>query len=317
MILITGASGNIGRRTAELLTEHGHSLRLLVRDPNRAPQLSMSQVVQGDYAQPATLDAAFTEVDAAFIVSGYAKPGERALLHKNAIDAAVHAQVKHLVYLSFQGASLKSKFPMSRDHYQTEQFLQESGIPFTVLRDNFYFDLIPEMFNAEGVMRGPAGNGAVAWVAREDVSRVAMKMKPSKRDGSGVTLSVHRIGKSIHGLVPTRRSQQGSLRRPVILFSRLLGFSPLASKLILLSIHTCSNLCTVHRWHKLLVEHGLTLHGSGRSKAACGDAKFVYRRCILPLCRWAISGGSGFEITRQHHYGSVIQCQMLDIVRAC
>jgi NAD(P)H dehydrogenase (quinone) len=173
MILITGASGNIGRRTAELLTEHGHSLRLLVRDPNRAPQLSMSQVVQGDYAQPATLDAAFTEVDAAFIVSGYAKPGERALLHKNAIDAAVHAQVKHLVYLSFQGASLKSKFPMSRDHYQTEQFLQESGIPFTVLRDNFYFDLIPEMFNAEGVMRGPAGNGAVAWVAREDVSRVA------------------------------------------------------------------------------------------------------------------------------------------------
>jgi NAD(P)H dehydrogenase (quinone) len=173
MILITGASGNIGKRTAELLAENGRSLRLLVRDPNRAPQLSMSQVIQGDYAQPATLDAAFADVDVAFIVSGYAKPGERALLHKNAIDAAVRAQVKHLVYLSFQGASPTSKFPMSRDHYQTEQFLKESGMPFTVLRDNSYFDLLPEMFNAKGVMRGPAGDGAVAWVAREDIARVA------------------------------------------------------------------------------------------------------------------------------------------------
>ena len=47
----------------------------------------MSQVVQGDYAQPATLDIAFSDIDVALIVSGYAKPGERALLHKNAIDA--------------------------------------------------------------------------------------------------------------------------------------------------------------------------------------------------------------------------------------
>ncbi len=50
---------------------------------------------------------------------------------------------------------------------------KESGISFTVLRDNFYLDLIPEMFNAEGMMRGPGGDGAVAWVAREDVARVA------------------------------------------------------------------------------------------------------------------------------------------------
>ena len=83
MILITGASGHIGRRTAELLSKNGHSLRLMVRSKNRAPQLSMSQVVQGDYAQPPTLDIAFSDVDVALIISGYAKPGERALLHKN------------------------------------------------------------------------------------------------------------------------------------------------------------------------------------------------------------------------------------------
>lgn len=173
MILITGASGRVGRRTAELLADKGHSLRLMVRDPNRAQELSIGQVVQGDYAEPATLDPAFAEVDSAFIISGYAKPGERALLHKNAIDAATRTHVKHLVYLSFQGASPESKFPMSQDHYQSEQFLKESGISFTVLRDNFYLDLIPEMFDSEGVMRGSASDGAAAWVAREDVAQVA------------------------------------------------------------------------------------------------------------------------------------------------
>jgi NAD(P)H dehydrogenase (quinone) len=186
MILITGASGHIGRRTAELLAEHGHSLRLLVRDPNRAPKLSIGQVVQGDYASPATLNTAFAEVDSAFIVSGYAKPGERALLHKNAIDAAARAHVKHLVYLSFQGASPESKFPMSQDHYQTEQFLKESGISFTVLRDNLYLDLIPEMFNSEGVMRGPAGDGVVAWISREDVARVVAAVLSRPNDSCGI-----------------------------------------------------------------------------------------------------------------------------------
>ena len=185
MILITGSSGHIGRRTAELLAEKGHELRLLVRNTNRAPQLSMSQVVQGDYAQPATLDIAFSDVDVALIVSGYAKPGERALLHKNAIDAAVRAGVQHLVYLSFQGASPQSKFPMSQDHYQTEQFLKKSGISFTVLRDNFYLDLIPEMFNPLGVMRGPSGDGAAAWVAREDVARVAAAVLSRPNDSCG------------------------------------------------------------------------------------------------------------------------------------
>lgn len=59
MILITGASGQVGRRIAELLAEHGHSLRLLVRESNRSPKLSIGQVVQGDYTEPATLNAAF------------------------------------------------------------------------------------------------------------------------------------------------------------------------------------------------------------------------------------------------------------------
>lgn len=184
MILITGATGHIGRRTAELLAQDRQPLRLLVREPARAPQLN-ADIVQGDYANPGSLTAAFAGIEAAFIVSGYAKPGERALLHKNAIDAAARAGVTHVVYLSFQGASPDSKFPMSRDHYQTEGYLAASGLPFTVLRDSLYMDIVPEMFDTQGVIRGPAAQGSAAFVSREDVAQVAAAVLRGPRSAGG------------------------------------------------------------------------------------------------------------------------------------
>lgn len=173
VILVTGVSGHIGRRVAEILAERGYATRLLVRsDAARAPKLPSSEVVVADYADNAALDRAFAGVAKALVVSVYAEPGQRALLHKNAFDAAARANVSHLVYTSFQGAAPDSKFPYSRDHHQSEQYLRASGVAHTVLRDCLYADVAPGFFDAHGVLRGPAGNGAVAWVAREDVARV-------------------------------------------------------------------------------------------------------------------------------------------------
>jgi NAD(P)H dehydrogenase (quinone) len=186
MFLITGASGQVGKRVAEFLAGKRHALRLMVRDLARAPQLERAETVLGDYSDPATLDRAFNGVDAAFVVSGYDAPGERAKLHKNAFEAAARAGVRHLVYLSCQGASPQSLFPMSRDHYESEQYLRESGVPFTALRDCFYLDLIPEMFGAAGVMRGPAGKGRAAWVSRDDVARVVATVLASPGETSAV-----------------------------------------------------------------------------------------------------------------------------------
>lgn len=171
MILITGASGHIGSRVAQLLKMENASIRLMGRDVTKLPALKGAEVIRADYADSASLERAFDGIDVAFIVSGYEKPEKRAELHINAIANASKMGVKKLVYLSFQGASPDSKFPMSRDHFLTEEFLRKSGVPFTALRDSFYMDLIPEMFNKDGIMKGPAGNGKVAWVAREDVAR--------------------------------------------------------------------------------------------------------------------------------------------------
>jgi len=173
MILITGASGHVGSRTAAILASHGRRLRLMARDPSRVPRLDGAELVAGDYADPASLDRAFAGIETALIVSGYAEPGERARLHGNAIDAAGRAGVANLVYLSFQGASPASRFPMSRDHHLTELLLENSQIPYASLRDNLYVDLLPERFGTAGLLRGPAADGAAAFVTRDDVARVA------------------------------------------------------------------------------------------------------------------------------------------------
>lgn len=172
-ILITGASGYVGGRIAQLLTEQGKPLRLMGRDLGKLPTLPNSETVQGDYAKPASLDDAFAGIDVAFIVSAYGVEGQRARLHKNAIDAAAQAGVNYVVYLSMQGASPESKSPLARDHAMTEAFLKESGMPFVALRDSLYLDGLPGLFKMSPVLKGAAGEGRVAWVARDDVARVA------------------------------------------------------------------------------------------------------------------------------------------------
>jgi NAD(P)H dehydrogenase (quinone) len=82
---------------------------------------------------------------AAFIVSGYAKPGERSKLHRNAFQAAQRAGVRYLIYLSTLGVSPHSRFPMSRDHSESEGFLKDTGLPHAILQDSFYSELAVHM----------------------------------------------------------------------------------------------------------------------------------------------------------------------------
>ncbi len=173
MLLITGASGRVARRAAALLAQRGYGLRLMTRTPQQAPKLDGAELVRGDFAEPATLDDAFAGVSTALVVSGSGKPGERARLHQNAFEAAARAHVRHVVYLSLQGASPSSRYPFSRDHSLSEQYLAATGIPYTVLRNAFYLDMFLERFDAEGVMRGPANVTRGAFVSREDAARTA------------------------------------------------------------------------------------------------------------------------------------------------
>jgi NAD(P)H dehydrogenase (quinone) len=173
MLLVTGASGRIARRAAALLSARGHALRLMTRTPANAPTLPGAQVVSGDFADPASLDAAFAGISSALIVSGSGKPGARAEFHRNAFSAAARAGVGHVVYLSLQGSSPHARYPYSRDYFTSEQYLAATGLPHTILRNAFYMDMFLERFGQDGIMRGPGGETAGAFISREDAARTA------------------------------------------------------------------------------------------------------------------------------------------------
>ncbi|MDQ1628625.1 MAG: hypothetical protein QOI54_2369 [Actinomycetota bacterium] len=174
-VAVTGATGAVGGRVARLLADRGVRQRLVVRDPARAPQLPGAEAVRATYDDPDALRAAFTGVDAVFLVSAAEHP-ERVRQHLTAVDAVADAGVDRVVYTSFLAPAPDATFTLVRDHWKTEQRLQERDLAYTALRDSIYLDFMPFMAGAEGVIRGPAGDGRLAAVARDDVAEVAAEV---------------------------------------------------------------------------------------------------------------------------------------------
>jgi NAD(P)H dehydrogenase (quinone) len=173
MIAVTGVTGGLGGRVARRLAERGVAQRLVVRDPGRAPSLDRAEVVPGSYDDGDGLRRAFQGARTLFMVSASEDP-DRLSLHGNVVDAAAAAGVERVVYTSFFGAAPDCTFTFGRDHWHAEQRIKDSGLRHTFLRDNLYIDFVPLLVGADGVIRGPAGDGRVAAVARDDIADVAV-----------------------------------------------------------------------------------------------------------------------------------------------
>ncbi len=171
-VAVTGVTGALGGQVSRALTDAGVPLRLLVRTPSKAPELPGATVERFDYSDQNDCERALSGVRALFFVSG-AENEHRLAQHRNVVDAAAAAGVQHVVYTSFVGASPTCTFTLGRDHYATEEFVRERGLTHTFLRDNFYPDLLPYFVGDDGIIRGPAGDGRAAFVARADIARVA------------------------------------------------------------------------------------------------------------------------------------------------
>ena len=184
LIAVTGAAGYIGSHVATLLASHGIPPRLVVRDQKRAPRLPGADVaVAASYADTTGMRDALAGVTTLFLVSGREAP-DRVEQHKAAIDAAVAAGVERIIYLSFLHAAPDAIFTFARQHFHTEQHIRSTGLRYTFLRDAPYLDYVPMLVGADGVIRGPAGEGRVASVARDDVVRVvATVLMDSGHDG--------------------------------------------------------------------------------------------------------------------------------------
>ena len=170
---ITGSTGAVGGRVAARLAASGHAQRLIVREASRAPDLPGAEIAEASYGDPEAIQRSLAGLETLFMVSG-GEAHDRLQQHVSTVDAAVAAGVERIVYLSFLGAGPDSTFTFARDHWWTEEHVRSTGVRHTFLRDNIYTDFLPTLAGSDGVIRGPAGDGRVGAVARDDVADVAV-----------------------------------------------------------------------------------------------------------------------------------------------
>ncbi|MET8516782.1 SDR family oxidoreductase [Streptomyces sp. NPDC005077] len=182
MIIVTGATGKLGRRTVECLLERVPTDRVgvSVRDPRKAQDLADRgvRVRQGDFDDPASLMHAFEGAEQLLLVS-LDRMGEECVTgHRTAIDAAVKAGAGRILYTSQMGAAHDSRFQACRDHAQTEDLLRATGLPWTALRNGFYASSALQFLESArhtGDIALPA-DGPVAWTGHDDLAEATAEI---------------------------------------------------------------------------------------------------------------------------------------------
>lgn len=178
-LLVTGGSGHLGRRVLELLLEAKvGKLVTTVRTPEKVADLAAHgvEVRQADLDQPATLAAAFAGVDRLLLISTNVIGEQRQAQQRAAIDAAVAAGVKHVLYTSFTRTEPGNPAAVAPDHYATEQMLAASPLDWTILRNNLYSEALlmslPQVIGT-GQWFSAGNGGKTAYITREDCARAA------------------------------------------------------------------------------------------------------------------------------------------------
>jgi NAD(P)H dehydrogenase (quinone) len=172
-ILITGATGHLGTLVIDSLLAKGvpaEQIRAGARSPEKITKVP---AVHLDYTDPASIAAAFEGVDSVLLISG-SEVGQRFAQHSNVIDAAKAAGVKHLVYTSAPAART-SALILAPEHKATEEAIEASGIPATILRNGWYTEnyLGTLAQAASGEVVSSTGEGRVSSASRTDYADAA------------------------------------------------------------------------------------------------------------------------------------------------
>jgi NAD(P)H dehydrogenase (quinone) len=179
-IIISGASGDLGQRVTALLLQAlpATELILLTREPARLSAMAArgASVRQADFGDPQSLPAAMDGGDVLLLISTLSI-GRRTEQHGHAIAAARQAGVRHIVYTSSGGIQPQTPSISGQEHYASEQLLRASGCDFTILRNSWYADVIPQLLLPAALAMGSigfsTGAGRVAPVAKADCARAA------------------------------------------------------------------------------------------------------------------------------------------------
>ena len=183
MIVVTGANGHFGKATVEFLLQKGipaGKIGALIREEAKGAALKDKGVtiLTGDYNNYASLVSAFAGAEKVLLVSG-TELEQRSAQQENAVNAARAAGVQHLVYTSFErrtGSESPTLAALASSHLHTEKVIKASGIPYTILRNNIYLDMLPMFLGQTVLEKGvffPAGNGEAGFALRSDMAEAA------------------------------------------------------------------------------------------------------------------------------------------------
>ncbi|MDQ1771975.1 NAD(P)H-binding protein [Labilibaculum sp. A4] len=176
-ILVTGATGHLGNIVVENLLKKvsAGQISILVRDESKAQALKAKGVTVniGSYQDIHSLNNAMKGIDKVLLISS-SDFNDRIGQHKNVVDAAKQAGVKHILYtgVALKDIAASPLQPLLQDHFQTEDYIKASGLSFTFLQNSLYAEVIP-MFVGEDVLKTgiffPAGEGKVPFAVRKDL----------------------------------------------------------------------------------------------------------------------------------------------------
>jgi uncharacterized protein YbjT (DUF2867 family) len=175
-VVITGATGGLGSEVAQQLLQlaSATAIGVSVRNPDAARSFADRgvRVRHGDFDRPETLDQAFKGAERLLIISTRTGDNQaRFFQQRNAIHAAERCGVKHVFYTSIVQRP-GSVFAHGPGHWQTEDYLAQTGLDYTILANGNYIENLP-MFLADSIMTGDLGlpaDGPVAWVPRTDLA---------------------------------------------------------------------------------------------------------------------------------------------------
>ncbi|TGQ53185.1 NAD-dependent epimerase/dehydratase family protein [Mesorhizobium sp. M1C.F.Ca.ET.193.01.1.1] len=194
MILVTGATGHVGRAVVRRLASCGHDVAAMIRDVEtarrRLPRGTATRV--GDYEDALTLRDAFAGIDELVLISSDGEATAVLRHHANAIEAAVSAGIRHITFTSIVDIDEASPFYFAPVYRDAERRLARCGVPATILRCGLYCDFILhhwlEPCRTSGEFALPAGDGRVAPISRDDVA-TAVAAAATEKSGATYTIT--------------------------------------------------------------------------------------------------------------------------------
>lgn len=174
-ILVTAATSNVGREVVKQLANENFKVKAAVRSISRAKNLPSSvELVEFDLNEPATVQAAFAGVDKAFFMTPLVP--NLTELDATCLQAAKEAGIKHIVKLSVMGANTEADMLLAQSHRQAEQLIETSGINYTFLRPNSFFQnyliYTGESIRNSNAFYLPLGDGKISLIDIRDLAKV-------------------------------------------------------------------------------------------------------------------------------------------------